>query len=253
MKFIAYLMLIALMLSLFTACGAPAVQPDNRPESSQAPAVGQEALVSPAAEETAPPEEEPAEADVLPEAYKEMLDRYRLAVSEQRNAGQLMEDELNTLCVYCYEGEPLENIGYLVRDLDGDGTPELLIGTVGGDNFTYLLLFDLYTLSDGEAAPLFQGWERSRWYMLEDGRFYNYGAAGAGYSFGSVYLLSGGELVFDQGLAAIGVADDISEYYDMIGEEEQGEQLSTEEGETRFAAWANGRIQPNFIPLANYQ
>ena len=88
--------------------------------------------------------------------------------------------------------------------------------------------------------------------MLEDGRFYNYGSASADYSFGSVYLLSDGALVFDQGLAAIGAAGELSEYYDMTGEETQGERLPTEEGEARFAAWANGRIQPNFIPLANY-
>lgn len=229
MKFIAYLMLIALLLGLFTACGTPVVQPDTQLEVPPSPAGEQEAVINAVPQEEIPPEEAPLEEtpEEIPAAYREILDRYYLAVSEQWNAGQLNEEELNILCRYCYEGEALENIGYLVRDLDGDGTQELLIGTIGGDNFTYLLLFDLYTLSDGAAEPLFQGWERSRWYQLEDGRFYNYASASADYSFGDVYTLRDGELVISESL--------------VEGEDE-----------ARFAAWADGRVQPDFTPLAQY-
>ena len=116
LKFTASLIAFSLLITLLSGCGAaPATVPTAPPAA--APSGEQEAVISEAPVEDAP-------ENTIPEAYRAILDKYVLAVSEEWNAGQLMEEELNILSTYCYEGEPTENIGYLVHDLDGDGVPE---------------------------------------------------------------------------------------------------------------------------------
>ena len=57
--------------------------------------------------------------------------------------------------------------GWLLRDLDGDGIPELLLGADWGDGHS--VIFNIYRLDGAKAVRVVDGWSRSRWYLCTDG------------------------------------------------------------------------------------
>ena len=88
-----------------------------------------------------------------------------------------------------------ENMGWLQRDINADGIDELLLGEITQGEWTSPI-YNAFTLSeDGEPVRLLEGWERNRWYLLEDGTLVNEGASSAFESFCDPYGLVDGELV----------------------------------------------------------
>ena len=82
--------------------------------------------------------------------------------------------------------------GWLLRDLDGDGTPELLLGADWGDGHT--VIFNIYCLDGAKAVRVVDGWSRSRWYLCTDGSLANEGSSSAFESSYSYYRYTSGEL-----------------------------------------------------------
>ncbi len=60
---------------------------------------------------------------------------YAQALTNNYGGEELIGSEISLLNMYCYEGNALDNVGYIFLDLDGDGTMELFIGAIGGDEF----------------------------------------------------------------------------------------------------------------------
>lgn len=77
----------------------------------------------------------------------------------------------------------LSRIGYSFRDLNGDGTNELLLGWIGGD---FCPMEDGYAFAvyiiNGQPLLAFQGQERDRFLIGDDGYVYRSGSSGAAYS-----------------------------------------------------------------------
>ena len=67
--------------------------------------------------------------------------------------------------------------GWLLRNLDGDGIPELLLGADWGDGHS--VIFNIYRLDGAKAVRVVDGWNRSRWYLCADGSLANEGSDGA--------------------------------------------------------------------------
>ena len=89
-----------------------------------------------------------------------------------------------------------ETVGYVVDDLDGDGTPEFAIGTLSGDEFYGKLIFALYTQDEnGNAVQLFNSIERNRYYYAGGIRFANIGSSAFDDSFVTTLKLEGEGLV----------------------------------------------------------
>jgi len=74
----------------------------------------------------------------------------------------------------------LEDIGYCITDVNGDGIEELLIGQTAWERSAYLCA--VYTCVDGRAVCALESWARSRFFLMEDGRFYYEGSQGAAQS-----------------------------------------------------------------------
>ncbi|MCF2618776.1 M56 family metallopeptidase [Oscillibacter valericigenes] len=81
--------------------------------------------------------------------------------------------------------------GWLLRDLDGDGT-ELLLGADWGDGHT--VIFNIYRLDGAKAVRVVDGWNRSRWYLCTDGSLANEGSSSAFESSYSYYRYENGAL-----------------------------------------------------------
>ena len=82
--------------------------------------------------------------------------------------------------------------GWLLRDLDGDGILELLLGADWGDGHS--VIFNIYRLDGAKAVRVVDGWNRNRWYLCTDGSLANEGSSSAFESSYSYYRYTSGEL-----------------------------------------------------------
>ena len=82
--------------------------------------------------------------------------------------------------------------GWLLRDLDGDGILELLLGADWGDGHT--VIFNIYRLDGAKAVRVVDGWSRSRWYLCTDGSLAHEGSDGASEGTYSYYRYENGAL-----------------------------------------------------------
>lgn len=183
MKKIA-LIIALLMVCHLTACGLAMQEPSTAPEQSL-----------PVSAETA------AAADSVSTSgettYSEILNIYARALREKWDGASLMEHNIDTLLLDCYGDAPLENVGYIIADLDGDGIQELAIGTTERltDEFYGKLLLALYT-RDGEdtVRTVFQSIARDRYYYVGENKFANLGSSGADDSVDVTVQYAGGSL-----------------------------------------------------------
>ena len=91
--------------------------------------------------------------------------------------------------------------GWLLRDLDGDSTSELLLGADWGDGHT--VIFNIYCLDGAKAVRVVDGWSRSKYFLCSDGTLAHEWSGGADH-WGRTYLRYGETLlpiesVFDRG------------------------------------------------------
>lgn len=92
-----------------------------------------------------------------------------------------------------YANWDYETLGYILRDLDGNGVEELIFGENGEGGWDGIV-YDLYTIVDGQVVHIFDGWERNRYYLCENGHIANE-ASYSGFEFSyAYYAYSGTEL-----------------------------------------------------------
>ena len=136
-----------------------------------------------------------AMSSVIEEYYDMLSDLQDEDVSEERKA-ELSEKYMLAL------GAP--NFGYCLKDMDGDGVPELVIMADANDEDDYYhgMILEMYRLTEEKTARLvLASEERSRYYYAGDGLIAYEGSNGADDSIETTYRLVDGELV-DQGTPA---------------------------------------------------
>lgn len=82
--------------------------------------------------------------------------------------------------------------GWLLRNLDGVGIPELLLGANWDEGHT--VIFNIYRSGGTRAVRVVNGWNRNRWYLCTDGSLANEGSSSAFESSYSYYRYTSGEL-----------------------------------------------------------
>lgn len=97
------------------------------------------------------------------------------------------------------EGNFLDDVGFAMTDISGDGIPELLIGEDMGFDKGYTLIYGCYTRKNGEVIRTFEGWARNSHSWMGDGHFCYQGSDSAWSSlFGEAHISRDGtELVWD--------------------------------------------------------
>lgn len=190
-KTVSIILCAALALAVLTACGSPASPaPTAEPVQTAAP------TLEPTPEPTTEPTPEPTPESVTDPLvmYKDILDVYVQALTNNYGGEELIGSEISLLNMYCYEGSALDNVGYTFLDLDGDGTMELFIGAIGGDEFVANTVFDFYTYQDGHPVLLIDSMERARCYICDDNTLVIDGANSASDTEYSCYSYANGEL-----------------------------------------------------------
>lgn len=203
-KLFSILLILALCLTVFTACGGKA-EPDPVPTAAPTVEPAAQPTAEPTAQPTAEPTAEPAaptEADPTA-AYADVFATYTTLLTEGWGGEELMAHDLPLLIMYCVGDAPFDNIGYLLLDVDGDGTQELLIGTLASDEFYAPIVFEMYTLNpEGSVVRVFSSQERARYYLCEDNSFLFEGANSAADSVSCSYSYAAGTLTEIPGTAA---------------------------------------------------
>lgn len=179
-----------------TATIAPTESPitQTEPEITEAPETEAPATEAPATEpvETQPPETEVPQTEPVPEeteapeepsgdrtaiddahiiyvaySYAQPLSRYHTALTEQWGETTYLNHEMSSLGAFYYDGDPLENVGFALLDLDGDESYELIIGAILHADVDPTI-FEIWTLVDNVPVKILESHARDRYFLEYD-------------------------------------------------------------------------------------
>lgn len=198
-KLIALLLFTTLLASMLAGCGEK--QPPTQPPTAASAATEQPGAKPANTAPSAAPE-----SSMVPDPEAEKV---------YQEAMRILDDVMDQNCDVVYNGlsaeldypcvpsgvmelstmprsELLQYLGYAYEDFNEDGIPELIIGTIPDENAetpeTQLLLGG-YACKDGETVCFLEGWARSVYEWMGDGRFFHYASGGWAYSgFGTFHL-----------------------------------------------------------------
>ena len=115
---------------------------------------------------TVAPETHPDTAEYyIGSVYSEQLAQYYRALLERWGTEQYEQQGRSPLGAAYLQGDPLENVGFFLEDLDGDGSRELVIGAVR-EAEKAPLIFELWTAGE-EPELILRAEEGERYFFLE--------------------------------------------------------------------------------------
>ena len=212
------LIAVTVLLALSMLCGCSKTQ-TNTPAVTE-PSTSPAEPVTPPAGETTPAETEGDTeyegndfSDFIDAAYTQQIERYYTAISEQWDEGAYFDHEMSALAAYYgYEGNALDNVGFICKDLNGDDVRELIIGAIQNAERDPLV-FEIWTLQNDEPMMLVQSGSRNRYYLQyaeEDDVWTIANEAENGAANNAVYYLqlSDGKLEVVQGIVFDAVANE---------------------------------------------
>lgn len=214
----------------------------------------------------------------MPEAYTEVLDAYAKLLL---GTGEITEmtgpvginsaiDLLSALDGVSMAAEAPYRCGYLLKDINKDGVPELLIGEISaagkyeqesGVSYSGSIVQAVYTLADGEALNILEGWGRNRYDWTDVGHFFNRASAGAAHYILADYKLSkdgrgldcdGYWFTYDQ---ENGDAVQLQHYYNTSGawDPAASEQISADEFQSAEAKLEKKIAMLPLTPFSQYE
>ena len=90
-----------------------------------------------------------------------------------------------------------EFLGYAKKDLDGNGVEELILASDGNCYLPYVV-YEVYTIQNGNVEKVVSSRARERYFMLADGRFLMEGSSGAMSSCWITYQFINGSVSIDE-------------------------------------------------------
>lgn len=196
--------------------------------------------------------------------YDEVIELYIRALKERWNSDKISEFGFEP---YCFISS-LEKDGYILKDLDQDGSDELIILSRDSlessryQNFEDML-YAVYTMKNGKPIRVLDSWTRSRNYLCADGGIYNEGSDGASYSTWCIRDLKNGRIVVREGVQTADKVDENGEYleggvYLCMTESHKlydGEEISEEQADADLERYQNMLLNDDsgFIPFAEYK
>lgn len=112
--------------------------------------------------------------------YNELIENYYLAVGQRWDTRELSEMDLGPSY---HDPQPLpEDYGFELRDINGDGVPELILGIYGTD-----MINEIYTMQNNEPTNIFKSNLHYYSYIYSNGTIHTYSSERVGSIFGRVY------------------------------------------------------------------
>lgn len=177
--------------------------------------------------------------------YSIIIDRYITAIEDGWSTDDYQE---NGMCTLVDNNVSLADVGYYIMDLDFDGISELYLGKTNGDS----LLYEIYTLKDGEPSSLLNSQERNRYYYCVDGVIENESSGGADYTRYMYYELKNMQLKEKASLLYDGSKADGPWFYDKKEPLDSNDNPVSEEYAQMVLKFHAHMILP-FTPLSQYE
>lgn len=133
-------------------------------------------------------EEETVPADNREAAFQPIIDKYITAITERWDGGRCAQEDISILT---RDVKSLDDLGYSLRDMNGDGQNELLI-TDGN------VIYDMYVLIRGEVHHMFTGMERNAYYLAGKNAIINIASSSAAQTEYQVFSYTDGTLFDNQ-------------------------------------------------------
>lgn len=250
-KLITFLLILCMLLSISACADKEGTAPETSTPETNAPSA-----------ETDPVETEAdTENDVsIDAAYAQQIEKYYTAISGQWDEGAYFDNEMSALAAYYYDGNALDNVGYTLMDLDGDNSDELIIGAIMNSEKSPLI-FEIWTLKDGEAVMLAQSGSRNRYYSrydVEDEVWSIAYEAENGAANHAVYYLNlaDGELEVIQGVVFDAIANENDPWfmaYDLDWDVSNDTPIDEDTANDVIEAGRNIYAAFDYIPLSQYK
>ncbi len=195
--------------------------------------------------------------------YDEVIELYIRAIKERWDSDKISEFGFEP---YCFISS-LEKDGYILKDLDQDGSDELIILSRGSlESSRYQnedMLYAVYTMKNGKPIRVLDSWTRSRNYLCADGGIYNEGSDGASYSTWCIRDIKNGRIVVREGVQTADKMDANGEYlegtvYLRMTESHKlydGEEISEKQADDDIARYQSMLLTDdrNFVSFAEYE
>jgi hypothetical protein len=184
-----FIAILALLMTLFvSSCNSS--KSLTTLESSQIATPEVLISASPSPEINNMPEPEPT-PDYF-EVYREKLDYFHNILSNGIENWDYGKGEVGLMEVANFNPEnvALASVGYTIKDISGDGIPELLITNIydpGSYPAKGSSILALFTISDGTPTLTFEGWSRNLYLFHDKGKIFNSGSNGADHH---VYIIN---------------------------------------------------------------
>ncbi|MBS6397202.1 MAG: hypothetical protein KH452_08640 [Clostridiales bacterium] len=198
--------------------------------------------------EQTPEQAQPEERDY----YEELIAAARECAV--KNNGEKPENYDFSSVIYVKKDWDYGTLGYLIDDIDGNGTDELIFGGNADESDSWFdgIIYDIYTISDGELVHVLNGWERNRYFLCENGMIANEGSGSAFESTNSYFTLEGDVLDLVEAITwTYNGEDETWVYYYMTESEydtENAEIISEEQADAVIEKYVYAQIA--FIPFA---
>lgn len=91
------------------------------------------------------------------------------------------------------KADALSSIGYAIKDISGDGNPELVIGEIEektAEGYEGSNIYSVYTYAEDDIHCILEGWRRNSYSYMGDGSFLYRGSGGAMYYIFGTYTIS---------------------------------------------------------------
>ena len=152
----------------------------------------------------------------IQKAYQPVLDNFIYIQHYDGDADQL--DKLKDPFELYGSRELMEGtLGYALKDLDGNGIPELIVGNPGYEN----VVAGLFTLENKTPVKIFAGRARNRYYLYSDNKILQEGSNGASSSVASVYSLERSRLRMEESVWSVDADGSQKFYYSGSGKAEE--------------------------------
>ena len=169
------------------------------------------------------------EADGMYAEYYVLIDKISNGIENG-----FSENEIDELGISPLFGLNMDfaDFGYNMMDIDGNGIDELIIGENGSGAWDGVI-YNMYTLVDGQIVRVIYGWDRNRYYLCDNGLIANEGSNGASSSMYIFYSYSGAELELQEAVIYDGYKDAENPWFYSTESEDVNQASNITEDEAR--------------------
>ena len=170
-------------------------------------------------------------------AYQSILNAYRTAYQAGGHTAQYAA--INDLSVMIAHSS---HVGYAFKDLDKDGTPELLIAGLTTDNTAKSVVYEIYALVNGTPKRMAISTDNDRYYLCTDNMILNSGSEGTAHTYYIVYRYGNDRITPVESYISYTTGSPQDGFYYQSGAYSPEPRASdTQLSESTFRAWVRER------------